>query len=308
MKKAEIVSKITGKLNRVGFKLQKHSPEILIVAGVVGTVVSAVMACRATTKLDGILSETKEQMDKLHECAEDPDMKDRYDAEDLKKDTVIVYAHTAVKLAKLYAPAVGLGVLSMSSILASNNILRKRNAALTAAYAAVERGFKEYRSRVVERFGKEVDHQLKCNIRQEEVEETVTDDKGKEKKVKKKVDVADTKAGSPYMRYFTESNPYWESDSDYVEMFIRAQQNYANDLLRATGHVTLNKVYDMLGMKDTKAGMVVGWIYDLEHPTGDNYIEFDVKKVNIRNESDGGIIEAYTIDFNVDGNIYNEMD
>lgn len=305
MKANEIMSKASGALNKIGFGLKKRSPEILVAVGVVGTVVSAVMACKATTKINTILDETKEQLDKIHEYAGNPDVAEKYNAEDAKKDTAIVYAQTGVKLAKLYAPAVGLGILSISSILASNNILRKRNMAISAALAAATQDFKDYRNRVIERFGKEVDHQLRYNIKAEEIEETVTDEKGKEKKVKKSIEVADPNA-SGYVKYFTRSNPYWEEDSSYVEMFLRSQQNYANDKLKATGHLTLNDVYDMLGFHDSKAGMVVGWIYDLDHPNGDNYVEFDVKKVNLPNEQ-GGYEEAYAIDFNVDGNIYNEM-
>ena len=306
MKANEIMSKASGALNKIGFGLKKRSPEILVAAGVVGTVVSAVMACKATTKIGTILDETKEQLDQIHEYTGTPDTeKKQYSVEDSKRDMAIVYAQAGVKLAKLYAPSVGLGILSISSILASNNILRKRNAALAAAYAVVDRSFKEYRDRVVERFGKEVDHQLRYNIKAPEVEETITDEKGKEKKVKKNVEVADPNA-SGYVKYFTRSNPYWEDDSSYVEMFLRAQQNYANDKLKADKHLTLNAVYDMLGFKENKAGMVVGWIYDLDHPNGDNYVEFDVKKVLLPNEQ-GGYEEAYAIDFNVDGNIYNEM-
>ncbi|MEY8395920.1 DUF6353 family protein [uncultured Bacteroides sp.] len=305
MKANEIMSKASGALNKIGFGLKKRSPEILVAVGVVGTVVSAVMACKATTKIDTILDETKDQLDKIHEYAGNPDVAEKYNAEDAKKDTAIVYAQAGVKLAKLYAPAVGLGILSISSILASNNILRKRNMAISAALAAATQDFKDYRNRVIERFGKEVDHQLRYNIKAEEIEETVTDEKGKEKKVKKSIEVADPNA-SGYVKYFTRSNPYWEEDSSYVEMFLRSQQNFANDKLKANGHLTLNEVYDMLGFHDSKAGMVVGWIYDLDHPNGDNYVEFDVKKVNLPNEQ-GGYEEAYAIDFNVDGNIYNEM-
>lgn len=305
MKVNEIMNKVSGGFNKIGFGLKKHSPEILAAAGVVGTVVSAVMACKATTKIDTILDETREQLDKIHEYSQNPDMAEKYNAEDAKKDMVVVYAHAGVKLAKLYAPTVGLGVLSLGGILASNNILRKRNAVLAAAYAVVDRGFKEYRNHVVERFGEEVDHQLRYNIRATEIEETVTDEKGKEKKVKKNIEVADPNA-SGYVKYFTRSNPYWENNPEYVEMFLRSQQNYANDKLKAVGHLTLNEVYDMLGFRDTKAGMVVGWIYNLDRPNGDNYVEFDVKKVYLPDEQ-GGYEKVYAIDFNVDGNIYNEM-
>lgn len=234
MKTNEIMSKVSGTFHKIGFGLKKRSPEILVAAGVVGTVVSAVMACKATTKIGAILDETKDQLDKIHEYAGNPDVVEKYSVEDAKKDTAIVYAHTGVKLAKLYAPAVSIGVLSISSILASNNILRKRNMAISAAFAAASQEFKEYRGRVVERFGKEVDHQLRHNIKAVEIEETITDEKGKEKKVKKKIEVADPNV-SEYMKYFTRSNPYWENNPEYVEMFLRSQQNYANDKLKEIG-------------------------------------------------------------------------
>lgn len=304
MKANELMTKVGRTVNKIGFSLKKHSPEILVVSGVIGAVASAVMACKATLKVNDILEEHKETMDKIYEApTDDPQV---YSEDDKKKDTVIVYTQTAVKLVKLYGPAVILGTLSVSSILASNNILRKRNAALAAAYAAIDRSFAEYRNRVVERFGEEVDHQLRYNVKAQEIEETIVDEKGKEKKVKKTVEVADPNAESIYQKYFTRTNPNWENNSDFVETFLRMQQNYANDLLRANGHLTLNKVYNMLGFQDTKAGMVVGWVYDLDHPNGDNYVEFNVKKVHLLNER-GGLEEAYAIDFNVDGNIYDLM-
>ncbi len=305
MKTKGFLGKLNVSVNKAGFCLKKHSPEIFVAAGVLGTVVSAVMACKATTKIGDILEGTQERLDNIHEYAEKTDMEEDYSEEDAKKDTAIVYAQAGLKLAKLYAPAACLGVISISSILASNNILKKRNAALAAAYAVAERSFKEYRGRVIERFGKEVDHQLKYNIRTAKAEETVTDGKGKEKKATKDIEVADPNA-SGYMKYFTRSNPNWNDNEEYNEMFLGAIQSYMNDKLKAMGHVTLNEVYSQLGMADTKAGMVVGWVYDLSHPNGDNYIEFDVKKVHLPNEQ-GGYEAAYAIDFNVDGNIYDRM-
>ncbi len=290
-------------LNKIGFAFKKHSPEIFLVAGVVGTITSTVLACRATTKISKIMDEHKETIDKIDEYPVDKE----YTEEDKQSDKHIVKVQTAVKLVKLYAPAVGLGVISLSSIIMGHKILRKRNLALAAAYAAVDQGFKEYRQRVVEKFGKEVDYKLLHNIKEEEIEETIIDEKGKEKKVKKTIEVADPDNDSPYVKYFTRTNPNWEgNDTDYVETWLRMQQSYANDKLRALGHLTLNQVYDMLGFKDTKAGMVVGWIYNPDNPTGDNYVEFDVHKVMLTNEA-GEYEEALSIDFNVDGNIYTRM-
>ena len=165
MKKAEIVKSVNGLFSKTSFQLKKHSPEILVVAGVIGVVTSAVMACKATTKVNEILDKTKEDVEAIHKCEEDESMKEQYSSEDAKKDLTIVYAQTGVKFAKLYGPSVVLGALSITSILASNNILRKRNVALGAAYAAIDKGFKEYRNRVIERFGEEVDRELKYNLK-----------------------------------------------------------------------------------------------------------------------------------------------
>lgn len=236
MKKEEIMTKVSGTFNKVGFQLKKHSPEILIVAGIVGTVASTVMACRATTKVGKIIDKTKNDVDEIHDATAKGITKagEDYSIEDSKKDLSVVYLQTGVKLAKLYAPAIALGTLSITSILASNNILRKRNVALAAAYATVDKSFKEYRKRVIERFGKEIDRELKYNIKAEKVSETVIDEEtGKEKKVKKT-------AVSGYARFFEKYtmdedgnsvlNPHWENNNEYNLMFLKAQEKYANDL------------------------------------------------------------------------------
>lgn len=310
MKNLAIVNKMNSVFHKTGFQLKKHSPEILVVAGVIGTVASAVMACKATTKLNDILENTKEQVDKIHEVAADGTYADQYTQEDTNKDLTIVYTQTAVKVAKMYAPAVILGALSITSILASNNILRKRNLALGAAYATIDKSFKEYRNRVVERFGKEVDRELKYNITKEKIEEVVTDpETGKEKKVKKTVDVSNLDGYSEYARFFDDGCAGWEKDSEMNLMFLRAQQQYANDLLVSRGYLFLNEVYRMLGIHETKAGQIVGWIYDPKHPVGDNYVDFGIYDINKPKARDfvNGYERVILLDFNVDGNILDLM-
>ena len=285
-------------MNSLMTKIKKHSPEILVVSGVIGIIASTVMACRATRKLDDILEKKDDQLELMKER--------ETEKKEIQKQTTKIYANTGVQLVKLYGPSAALGVLSLSCILESNNILRKRNAALTAAYAALDSSFKLYRSRVVERFGKDTDYQLLHNVQETEIEETVTDENGKTKKVKKKVNVVDPNSESAYVKYFTRMNPYWENDPAHLEMFFRSQQNYANDYLRVHKHLTLNDVYKMLGFPDTKAGMVVGWRYDPNNADGDNYVQFDIKEVYIPSDR-GEFDRAYSIDFNVDGNIYDKM-
>lgn len=308
--KNEIMNKLTRSCSGMIFQIKKHSPEILVVAGVAGTVVSAVMACKATTKIGEILEESKESINTIHEAVKTEELADRYSVEDSKKDLAIVYIQTGVKLAKLYAPSVILGTLSITSILASNNLLRKRNVALAAAYATVDKGFKEYRSRVIEKFGEEVDQQLKYGVTAEKIEETVTDEDGKVKKVKKTVGVSDISEYGDYAVYFDKSSPYFEGNDDYDMMFLRAQQNYANDLLRAKGYLTLNEVLDGLGIQGSqmlrKAGMVVGWKYEKDNQFGDNDVCFDIYST-YRKREDGNVEPCIILDFNVEGSIYDRM-
>lgn len=321
MKKPEIMKNVNVTFNKVSFKMKKHSPEILIVAGVVGTIASAVMACRATTKVGKIIDETKDNVEEIHKAVEKgvTNAGEEYTVDDSKKDLTIVYAQTGVKLTKLYAPSIMLGALSLTSIVASNNILRKRNVALAAAYATIDKGFKDYRGRVVERFGEEVDRELKNNIKAKKVEEIEKDpETGKEKKVKKQKFVANPSDISGYARFFEQytmdekgnsiPNPNWENNNEYNLMFLKAQERYANDLLKAKGRLFLNDVYEMLGLPCTKAGQVVGWVYDQENPTGDNYVDFGLYADNLSySDFANGLEPAILLDFNVDGNIWDKM-
>ncbi len=247
MKKTEFISKLSASLYKTGFKLKKHSPEILVVAGVIGTVASAVIACKATTKAGTIIEKTKESIEAIHTCESSEELNDEYTQEDIKKDLAIVYVNTGIEFAKLYAPSIILGTLSITSILMSHNIISKRCIALSAAYSTVAKGFKEYRGRVVERFGEDVDRELKYNIKAKKLEGTIVDaETGKEKKVKETVNVVGIDGYSDYARFFDEGSPNWEKDSDYNLMFLRAEQNYANDRLKARGYLFLNEKQGLL--------------------------------------------------------------
>lgn len=306
-----IVNSATKTFHRIGFKIKKHSPEILLVTGITGVVTSAVMACKATTKVDAIVEESKNTIDLIHEGMETGNIRGvEYTEEDGKKDLAIVYVRTGVKFAKLYGPSVLLGLTSIGCILASNNIIHKRNVALSAAYTAIDRSFKGYRSRVIERFGENMDRELRYNIKTQEVKETVVDEEtGKKKTVKSTVSVVDPNTHSDYAKFFDEYCAGWTKDAEYNLLFLRQQQNYANELLKSRGHLFLNEVYDMLGIDRTKAGNIVGWIYDEEHPIGDNFVDFGIYVLDNEKARDfvNGRERSILLDFNVDGDILSLM-
>lgn len=303
MKNLEIVNKITFAAHKAFFKVKKHSPEILITAGVIGTVASAVMACKATTKLSDILEDSKEQINQVHNFLEDDRISEsQYSKEDGNKDLAIIYAQTGIKLVKLYAPAVALGALSITGIVASNNILRKRNIALAAAYTTVDKTFKRYRNNVIDRFGEKIDKELRYGIKAREIEEIVVDDDGNEKTVKKTVEAADpVSMYSDYAKIYDAGCNGWTKDAEFNLMFLRHTQAQANDILKRRGYLFLNEVYDMLGFQRTKAGQVMGWIYDEENPVGDNFVDFGIYNTDIEKARDfvNGIERVIILDFNV---------
>ena len=315
MSKSELMTTVTRTIKKTGFKLKKYSPEILIVTGVIGTVTSAIMACKATTKVSDILDKAKEDIDSVKECREKSNNNDLpenevYTEEDSKKDLTIIYAQTGVKLVKLYAPSVILGALSLTGIISSHNILRKRNVALAAAYMTVDKSFKDYRGRVIERFGENMDRELRYNIKAKEIEETVEDEKGKKKKIKTTVETVEDPNGiSAWSRIWQEGNPGWTKDAQHNKYILTQLQNQANDMLRSRGHLFLNEVYDMLGYPRIKEGNIIGWIYDEKNPVGDNYVDFGIFNIHREPSRDfvNGREPSVLLDFNVDGNILDRI-
>lgn len=292
------LSKVTG---RAGLQLQKHSPEILMVAGITGIVGSTILACRATLKAEAVLDEHHEKLEKIKEVREiDFVDVEKYSDEDYKKDLVVTHVQTGVDFVKLYGPAVSLGVASIVCIIAAHDIMQKRNVALVAAYKAVEEGFSAYRKRVVEEYGEDKDYMFKNGLRAEEITDVEVGEDGKPKKVKKEVLVTDPNGLSVYAKWFDRSCAQWSSVPEYNLMFLKAQQDYMNQLLQARKHVFLNEVYDAVGVERTKAGAVVGWALRNDGE-GDNFIDFGFSN---NHEFMNGHENEVLLDFNVDGVVY----
>lgn len=313
MKKFKAPRKIRTAAGRFKTKAKSNSPEILIVTGIVGVIGGTIMACRATTKACEILDEAKEDLESVHNVADNPELceKHGYTNESRRKDVALIYAQTGLKLMACYAPAAFVGGLSITGILTSHKIMKKRNAALTTAFAATSKAFKEYRGRVVERFGPEVDNQLRYNIKAKKIEETIEDENGKSKKVKKTVEVVDTDAATDYTQFVIDSSiPWWNDSRDYNLMFLKSEQQYATDKLRACKHIFLNDILERLDLPKTPEGQLAGWVWTPEHDEdmGDGFVDFNINETFRENpDFPNGIEPIITLDFNCDGNIHELM-
>lgn len=297
---------IKNNINKMIFSIKKNSPEVLIVAGVIGTVSGAVLACYKTTKINDIFDKHKSKIDEIHREKSEGIVDDQ---KTVNKALTKAYISTGFDVVKLYAPAFVLEAVSLTAIISSNNILKQRNIALSAAYAILDKGFSDYRERVVDRFGDEIDKQLRFNINEEEIEEKKVNKNGKEITKKTTITKFDPTTISDYARIFDETNPNWEKNSEFNLNFLKVQEAFANDKLKACGRLFLNDVYDMLGFEKTKAGQIIGWVYDEEHPIGDNFVDFGI--YNMDNPRTRAFVNGYErnilLDFNVDGNIWDLM-
>lgn len=301
-----VPAKLTVAAGQATLQLSKQSPHILFGAGIVGFGATIYLASKAVLKLDrhvDVFQENLETVKELYDSAKDSEEgRASYPKSEYRKDLAYLYANSIYDITKMYAPTVIVGTLTIVCLTKSHTILSNRNTALMAAYSVLERSYNAYRKRVIDEFGEDKDREFRYPTK--EIRTLSLDEKGKA------VEKVETKTlldqYSTYARFFDEMCPDWKRNPEYNLIFLRAQQNWANDLLRARGHVFLNEVYDMLGIPRTKAGAVVGWVIGHE---GDNYIDFGLFNGENSAARDfvNGRERSILLDFNVDGVIYDKI-
>lgn len=299
-------------VSNISYKLEKNSPEILVVTGVIGLVTAGVLACRATIKAKEVTDQAKKDLEMIHDCEANETLKEsgEYTDEDAKKDKTIVTVRTIVHVGKHYILPAAVAGLSIYAIFKSHNIMVERNVSLSAAYTGLATAFTNYRKKVVEKFGEDADKEMRYGLKAVKVEEEQVDENGK-KKVKKVTKTAIEGIDcSDYARFFDASSRCWVDDAEYNLVFLKQQQAWLNKELRSRNGrpLYLNEVYDALDMERSDAGQRVGWKYLPNDPThhGDNFIDFGIYDTNRAKNRDfvNGIEPVILLDFNVDGEVF----
>ncbi len=282
-------------------QLRSDSPKLLFAAGAVGFLATIVLSSRATLQMDAVLREGEAKKDEIAQerAIADRDGKDYDD----QKAGLSVRVNTALKIAKIYAPAVVVGGLTIAALTGSHVTLSRRNVGLTAAYAALDKGFREYRGRVVEEFGAEKDQELRYGY--ELVEQAVDTDEGPVVKTVKKPLMTE----SIYSRIWAKETSFkWSPEFGKNQLTIKVQEQYANDLLNARGYVFLNEVLTGLGLDDSSMGQVVGWVLP-EYGGVDGYVDFGIfRDIEMGQNFANGNNNSVLLDFNVDGDILGKLD
>lgn len=307
-----LAHRATAKVGRQVLTVRSHSPILLFGAGLVGVGTTAYLACRATLKLEDVLKEGEDASKKIDDELTDDGVisSEHPNGDEWLGRKFGVQLQTATKIARLYAPAVFVGVASVGALTGAHVILQRRNAALAAAYAVVDKSFKEYRGRVVDDQGKEKDFEYMHGVSEREIVEEGPN--GPEVKTIKGLDQEAIKNANPeseYKRVFTRENKHWSDIPNQNQFFIQMIQSQVNDLLTLQGYVFLNTVYDLLGFKPTAAGQMLGWLKNPEEGKGDGWIDFGVWTEGVYKGKEwiNGQKDAFLLDFNVDGVILGNL-
>lgn len=292
--KFQIPKAVTQTVAKTVFKTQKASPTLLFAGGLVAFGATIVLAAKATLRVDEEVVEpaSKElfHIDQAH-LSERTEQKAKID----------VYLRSAGTLCKLYGPAVVTGAITVACFTQSHRILSRRNAALTVAYSAVERAFREYRGRVQQEIGEENERRLFHSTREVEFVE----DTSKGPKVVTATRIGDHTLSRYAVFYDEMTTNKWQASSEYRFLFLRAVQRWAQKELEAKGFLFLNDVYAELGLPKTGEGSLVGWLKD----GPDGYVSFGFEDPNREDSfldfmlSDQGV----WLDFNVDGSIWDKI-
>lgn len=303
MSKANV---ITRGLSMSILKIRKHSPEILLVTALGSGAAALGMAVKQTLTVGDIVDEWKEwetsyqtweTTKKAYE--EDPDNNpEPFPEEKMLKLRVGMAGQTGLKLLKHYAVPLAFAGLSAAATLGMYKVWSARYTAVVAAAAGLQETLNKYREKLREELGEAADKELLAKA---------TDDarKKEEDPVTKKM-VPKPQKASQYSRIFDECSLYYKRNAGDNLSFLIHQQSIANHLLSINGCVFLNEVYDMLGFPRTKAGSVVGWIFDPGKTDQINFGFWDLSDEGKRAFINGWE-KSVLLDFNVDGIIFDKI-
>lgn len=211
-------------LNVVKSNATKHSPELLIGAGLVGMLASTVMAVKATPKAQMLIEEEQK-------------LRDRYNEHELTKFDVFKLCW------KPYVPAALGYCASAALILGAHSIDVKRGTMIAGAYKMSEFAFTEYRNKVKEVVGEEKEREIQGRIAQSRADQN-------------SIPASNVIFGSgSSLCYDMISGRYFRSDIDKIQRV----ENILNRRLLTDNIVSLNEFYSELGLDCIDAGDVQGW-------------------------------------------------
>lgn len=255
----------SGMFHGFGMKVVQVKPEIKLVVGGLSLLFGTIYACTKTEQAKEAIEEAKQQANEIEATVQvqetetiqiSPETKKQLKFE-RGKQYVSIYGRMLYKLVKLYGVPAILWFGGMGMVVGGHCDLRKMNTNLVADIFAGNQLLKEYRERVGQAVGKEVEEKIFLGAQEGMVNVIETDpETGKEKLVQKQADVFVNQPGSIFARNFTPETTdiMWRS---FTEEYLDARVKEINDKLDTGWTRGYNgmEIYRMLGFNENALGM-----------------------------------------------------
>lgn len=251
---------------KAGVWLTKHGPTIMSVGGGAMAIGGAVLACKATLHADEVIAHHQEKMRKITLAKEISDNKvengevdygdEVYSEKQMKKDKAIAYLETGVEFAKLYAPAVGLGLGGVGLMQGAFAIMKGRHGQAIAALGALD---KAYTSLLAQR------DEMGLPAVPDTIPAEPIDilEEGEEANKPSQVVVDADAVDDPFFFIFDARNPNWCGGSGFLlnERFLTAGIDGFNYRLqgKTKDYYWVNDLLKVWDMDETDLGHFHGW-------------------------------------------------
>ena len=232
-----MLSGLAQHVHKVKFLLNENSTTLLTVAGVGGTIATAILTGRATFKAAELID--TEEKDRVYEA------KEALGPEAVEIEIEMLSKMDKIKLVwREYLPPVASGVLTITCIIVANKISSKKIAALTIAGGISERALQEYKDKVVEKLGEKKNTDIRDEIAQDRVNKHPVDSR--------EIILAGT---GEVLCYDMTTGRYFQST---VEEIKRAENKINSELLQHMA-ASLAEFHDLIGLPATSYTDSVGW-------------------------------------------------
>ena len=230
----------------------EHQREIMLGGAIAGTVVTAVLSWKAGIKADKVLSEQKQKMDDIQYHADDMTEEEYNKA---KKDTTI---ETVKKIAPIVASPALAAAGTIISVVAGYKVASTQIATLSALYSMSEKALADQLEKTKEIVGPK---------KAQEIADAITDKKVKETPIDKNT-IINTGKGTTLCLDDMSGRYFYSSAEE-----IKKACNTINRRMMDEYYISLNELYDELGLPEITLGEDVGFniddgLIDIDHILG----------------------------------------
>lgn len=226
---------LTNLARRAKFLVNDNSTTILTGMGVSGTVATAYLAGRASFRAAEIIHDEKIFRQGVIDDTENGDYIPKPELTTVTKVGLVW---------RLYLPAFGTGITTITCIVMANKIATKQLAALAVASGISERALQEYKAKVIDKLGNKTDIAIRDEIAQDRVNQNPV--------TSREMIIA---GAGEVLCFDMLTGRYFQST---IENIKRAE-NKVNHTLNNHMYASLSEFFEEIGLSATTFSDSVGW-------------------------------------------------